>query len=243
MSDYARDGLDLDDEDRLPWLEPADDSYEDEGVSLLKLLLFILAALVLLAAAVFGYWWVTQDDSGPGGEGALIAAPKGSYKIPAPADAKKIKGQGDASFAASEGVVRDGRIDPSRLPETPVTSGAAPVETAKAPAPAAPAKNVKAPVADETKGAKPVEDAPKPAASGGAMIQLGAYGSRSIANDAWSRMSKRFAYLAPLGTAIEEAKVGGNTYFRLRAIVPNTAEANTLCGKLKVAGESCIVVR
>ncbi|MFY9351496.1 MAG: SPOR domain-containing protein, partial [Sphingobium sp.] len=135
MGDYARGRLDLDDEDRLPWLEPAVDDTDDERISPLRLLGLILLGLVLIGAVVGGVWLV-KDRTGGGtaGEGTLIAAPAGDYKIAAnEADAKKFDGEGDASYAASEGVTRDGRIDPSRVPEAPITA------TRPAPAPAKPA--------------------------------------------------------------------------------------------------------
>ena len=78
------------------------------------------------------------------------------------------------------------------------------------------------------------------AATGGAMIQLGAYGSAAGAKDAWSRLSKRFAYLAPLAMTVEPAEVGGGTVYRLRASAGG--QASVICGKLKVAGESCLMV-
>lgn len=239
MGDYARGQLDLDDEDRLPWLEPAADEDAPEGVSPLKLLLLILTGLALLAAVVGAAWWFQNRSGGSAGEGKLIPGPADSYKIAASeADAKKFDGEGDASFAASEGVARDGRIDPSRVPEAPITGTTPPAEKAPAPVVSKPAASFSAKVADETK-AKPAQaaTAPKP---GGALIQLGAYGSHSGAKDAWGRLSKRFAYLAPLAMTIESAEVGGGTVYRLRAAAG--AQAGTLCGKLKVAGESCMVV-
>lgn len=240
MGDYARGQLDLDDEDRLPWLEPAADEDAPAGVSPLKLLLLILAGLVLLAAVVGSAWWVQNRRGGGGeGEGEVIPAPTDSYKIAASeADARKFDGEGDASYAASEGVARDGRIDPSRVPEAPITGTTPPAEKAKAPLADKPASSFNAKVADET-NTKPVQAAaaPKP---GGAMIQLGAYGSQSGAKDAWGRLSKRFAYLAPLAMTVEAAEVGGGTVYRLRAAAG--AQAGMLCGKLKVAGESCLVV-
>ena len=81
---------------------------------------------------------------------------------------------------------------------------------------------------------------PQLVASGGALIQVGAYGSASGAKDAWTRLSKRFAYLAPLAMTVEPAEVGGSTVYRLRASAGG--QASLICGKLKVAGESCMVV-
>lgn len=243
MGDYTRGGsrdrLDFDDEDRLPWLEPAMDDAADDSISPLKLLGLILLGLVLIGAVVAGLWWAqNHNGSGSAGEGQLIAAPAENYKIAAnEADAKKFDGEGDASFAASEGVARDGRIDPSRVPEAPIsTTTPAPVATKPAVS-AKPSQSVNAHVADET-SAK-TATAPK-AAPRGAMIQLGAYGSASGAKDAWTRLSKRFAYLAPLAMTVEPAQIGGGTVYRLRASA--AGQAGTICGKLKVAGESCLVV-
>lgn len=239
MGDYARGRLDLDDDDRLPWLEPAIDETEDDGISPLKLLGLILLGLAIIGVVVAAVWWV-QDRYGSGSEGGaqLIEAPAGDYKVAAnEADAKKFDGEGDASYAASEGVARDGRIDPSRVPEAPIAKTApAPVASRPA-APARPSQSVTAKVADETR-APATATAPKPVRSG--TIQLGAYGSAALAKDAWEKLSKRFAYLAPLTMTIEPVEIGGSTLYRLR--VAAGGQANLICGKLKVAGESCLVV-
>ncbi|MEJ7934038.1 SPOR domain-containing protein [Sphingobium sp. AN558] len=242
MGDYARGELDFDDEDRLPWLEPAVDGDDEERISPLRLLGLIIVGLALIGAVVAGVWWLQNrgSTSGAAGEGKLIAAPASGYKIAAnEADAKKFDGEGDASYAASEGVVREGRIDPSRVPEAPITKTTpAPTSGTKPAVASRPSQRFSTPVEDETHP-KVVSAAPRPA-SGGAMIQLGAYGSQSGAKDAWTKLSKRFAYLAPLGMSVEPAEVGGGTVYRLRATAGS--QAGTMCGKLKVAGESCIVV-
>ncbi len=240
MGDYGRGGLDLEDEDRLPWLEPADAAYGAEGVSPVKLLLFILAGLVLLGGVVGGVYWLKQKAIGNGGAGELIAAPAGDYKIAAnEADAKKFAGEGDASYAASEGVERDIHIDPSRVPEAPVVGTQGTQRDRDATVAARPASKVTAPVADAT--GKPAPTPPAtPAASHGGMIQLGAYGSAAGAKDAWKKLAARFTYLAPLTMSVESVAVGGTTLHRLRAMAGGQASA--ICGKLKVAGENCIVV-
>jgi hypothetical protein len=242
MGDYARDGLELEDEDRLPWLEPADSDTSSDGLSTLKLLLFILISLVVIGALVAGIWYVKNREAGASGEGVLIAAPKGDYKVAAnETDAKTFQGEGDASFPVSEGVDRDGHIDPSRLPEVPVTAGAAPADATKAAVKSA--NKVSAPVGDATKAPVAKVAPVAPVTSKGPMIQLGAYGSEAVALDAWKKLSKRFDYLAPLGTSVEKATVGATTVYRLRASVGSNADAGIMCGKLKVAGENCLVVR
>ena len=81
MSDTTRDSLDLDDEDRLPWLETADD-YDGEGeYSPVRVALFVLAGLILLGAIVGGIYWLQGRDNGIDGDGDLIAAQEGDYKV------------------------------------------------------------------------------------------------------------------------------------------------------------------
>ncbi|MGK2908862.1 MAG: SPOR domain-containing protein [Sphingobium sp.] len=247
MSDYARGNLDLDDEDRLPWLEPADREDDSEGVSPLKLLAFIVTGLIALGAIVWGVYWLQNRPMPglPGGDVQVIAAPPGDYKVAASeADAKKFAGEGDAAFAASEGVDRDGRIDASRVPEAPVTAGAAPVsvDASRVSTASKPSSQFSAPVADATRGAASNATPAKGAKSSGAMIQLGAYGSQSSAKDAWGRLSKRFDYLATLGTSVETVQVGSTTLYRLRAAAGTASQAGAICGRLRVAGESCLVV-
>jgi hypothetical protein len=92
-------------------------------------------------------------------------------------------------------------------------------------------------VRDATTGVLPKPVA-RPAA-GGATIQLGAYGSQSGAQDAWNKLTRRYTYLSALTMSVESVQVNGATLYRLRASGP---DAGTLCGRLKVAGETCMTV-
>lgn len=234
-------GVGLHDEDRLPWLEPAYADEREDEVSPLRLALLVLAGLVLVGLIAGGIYWV-RNRAEQGGDGVLIAAPAGAYKVAAKdADAKRFQGEGDAAFAASEGVDRGGRIDPSRLPEAPVA--ATPVDASSGgdrAAAAAASNRMVAPVADRT-GEKAGRPSSSPARSAhGPLIQLGSYGNQASARAAWNRLSKRFDYLADLPYSIEPVTIGGTNFYRLRASAGG--QSGTLCGKLKVAGESCLVV-
>ncbi|MDK2761376.1 MAG: SPOR domain-containing protein [Sphingopyxis sp.] len=244
-------GLGLDDEDRLPWLEAADGYEEDGEVSPARLLVMVFGGLLLICAVLGSLWWI--QNGGTRGQGELIAAQQGDYKVAPKNDgAKTFEGEGDASFSASEGAEPAGKVDPTRMPEEPaVTPQEREVAAAKtaadkaaktAPAPSATAKDkpkaavapVKAPDA-EVKAA--------PGASGSALIQLGAFSSDASAAKAWASLSKRFAYLAELNKSVSPAKVGNGTVYRLRVSAGTAANASNLCGKLRVAGENCVVVR
>ncbi len=235
--------LDLQDDDRLPWLEPVEDE-EPEGVSPLKLLGFIVAGLLILGIVVGGIYALRQANVVGGaedGDARLIAAQPGAFKekaTPADSAAKSFAGEGDATYSASEGGDPTGQIDAARVPEAPI---AAPTVAAPAkPVVAAPAQKVTARVAAATPSSTP--RAAATSGAGGSTIQLGAYGSESGANDAWKKLAKRFPYLAPLTNSVEKTAVGEATLYRLRARTGSGTEANQLCGRLKVAGENCIVV-
>ena len=84
-----------------------------------------------------------------------------------------------------------------------------------------------------------------PAASGNSrfVVQLGAFSSEEAAAKAWINLTKRFAYLSGLNKSVSPATVDSGKVYRLRAVAGTTANAQSLCGKLRVAGENCVVVR
>ncbi|MGL3820916.1 SPOR domain-containing protein [Sphingopyxis sp. R3-92] len=239
-------GLGLEGEDRLPWLEAAD-GYGDEGeVSPVRLLVMVLGGLLLIGTVLGGLWWV--QNGGARGQGELIAAQPGDYKI-APSDdaSKTFEGEGDSSFAASEGAEPAGRVDPTRMPEEPAVTP----QEREAAAKAAKKAGADKAVADKSKdkpAAAPVksaEVAPKvvPTVPAAGTIQLGAFSSEGAATKAWTNLSKRFAYLAEHNKSVSPAKVEGGTVYRLRVSTGTAANAANLCGKLRVAGENCVIVR
>jgi hypothetical protein len=248
MSGDQSDGLNLDDGDRLPWLEPAGSDEVLDRPSPLKILGLVGLGLALLGVIVGGgYWLKNRNAGGEGGEARLIAAQGASYKIPANAsDAKEFDGEGDASFEASEGTEATGRIDASKVPEAPRTdlkAAATKVEPLARPA------TVAKPTVTAAVKTVPVD--PKKANAGtganadaGApRIQLGAFGSKDLAESVWKKLSGRFDYVGALTHSVEPVETGGKTLFRLRASVASASDATATCGKLRVAGENCLVVR
>ena len=227
--------------DRLPWLETADDDYEEKP-PILRNLLPVVAGLAVLVAAVGGGWWLLEGNGGGGGgSGALINAAEGDYKVkPDNPGGMKVDGEGDTVFAASEGATTNGSINVGAMPEAPVAGKAAPKAspTAVTGASRVTAAVPSAPTA--AKAAASSQRAPGPSA-GSSIIQLGSFPAEGGANAAWARLSKRFNYLAPLGKSVEKAEVNGKTVYRLRVNTGSNSQASELCGKLRAAGEPCFL--
>ena len=222
MNNTNKYGLNLDDPDRLPWLETADGYEYDDRASPLRIAVMLLAGLVLLAAIIGAIYWLQRNQiGGANGNGQLIAAPAGAYKVkPQDAGGKRFEGEGDSAFAASEGT----------------KTGATLVPAAKIAAAAPPAAMASAPVAAPATNAAP--------SASTVMVQLGAFGDSAKADAAWAALNKRFGFLAGMNRKIAETNVeGGRKVFRLQAVTANSSEAQQLCAKLKVAGENCLIVR
>lgn len=226
MTDTGADEpMPLNDEDRLPWLEAVDEDEAGGGPSAAKLIAFVVIGLAAIGLIVGGLFWMGNRDTAEG-EARIIAAPQGDYKVkPDQPGGMKVEGEGDTAFAASEGADPNGRIDVNAVAEAPV---------ARAPAPSKAAAPAEKP-APAPKQAEPAT----PAASGGATIQLGAFSSPAAANAAWKALSGRFTYLAPLNHGVTPVANDGKTLYRLRASGPDAAN---LCGRLRVAGESCVSI-
>jgi hypothetical protein len=231
-------------EDRLPWLESAEEEHQ-EGPSMWRLVGLGLVVLALVAAAVFAFVRF-QSQTVADGSGQLIAAAKGDYKVkPDEPGGMKVEGQGDTKFAASQGVTSNASIDVSKMPEAPVTGRTTTTPRASA---SGAAKVVAAvpersgPLAPKAPASAPRANA-QGATGGGSVVQLGSFPSEAGANAAWGQLSKRFGYLAALGKSVERAEVNGAATYRLRVNAGSAGNAETICGRLKVAGEGCFVPR
>lgn len=230
-----------DDNDRLPWLETAADADED-GPSLARVLGLALIGLLALGAVIGGFYWL-KNRPAEAGNGDLIAAQEGDYKVkPDDPGGLKVDGEGDVAVTTSGGnTMGNSQIATTRLPEAPIVGtkatpgagGGKSGSTTSAPV-AGPGGTLVAP--------PPGKPVPVTAGGGGgALAQLGSFPSEAQANAAWTAASKRFGFLANLGKSIEKADVNGRTYYRLKVNAGSAGAAQDLCGKLKVAGQACIV--
>ena len=214
MNDSEGNRFALDDPDRLPWLETADGYEYDQGASPLKVAGLVLGGLALLAAIVGGIYWLQRNQTGGAqGNGELIAAQEGNYKVaPDDREGKTFEGEGDSAFAASEGKKTGATI-------------AVPAKTdgAKAATPAASGGPTPAGAVMVQLGA--FSDTAK------ADQAWAAFGKRF---GFLSGTNRKIA---------EATGEGGRKIFRLQAVTANAAAAQQLCAKLKAAGENCLIVK
>ncbi len=237
------DEMDLREEDRLPWLETIE-SDDRDGPPIARVVALVVLGLGLLAAIIFGVY--TLQNRVPSGDGQLIAAPATPYKVkPDAVGGLKVNGEGDSAIATSAGKgAGNGAIDLTGVPEAPVAGRRAVATSTGADDPAGRNAVAQVPASGGRLVAAPPLQA-RPAAAGpvasGSLVQLGAFPSAAVANSAWTNFAKRFSYLAPLNKFVEPVARGGNTLYRLRVDAGSANQAADICGRLRVAGETCFV--
>lgn len=215
-----------DEDDRLPWLESADEGeYDDEGSDSSGMMKLVLMGLVALAVLVGAIWWATNRSTDPAlsADGSLVQADAEPYKqAPKDPGGKQFDGTGDSSFAVSEGQNR-----PAQLGGT--DKGAAP-----APAPSASKADA---------AAKPgVTVGQGAAGAGGVGVQVGAYSSKASAEADWSKLvGQSKGVLSGVSHRVVAGTTDNGTVYRLQAVAPDTAAAIALCSKLQGAGLPCMV--
>ena len=222
----ADERLALGDEERLPWLESADDvDFDEPGSDNSRIIGFGVLAVLLLAALLGGIYWLSHRGAATANpDGSLIAANKEPYKV-APKDpgGKTFQGTGDASFKVSEGEKPAANLAGSAAAAA-TSAPAAPKPTAAAPAPASAASVPVAPTS-------------------GVGVQVGAFSTNAAAEAAWSKLVTGHEALSGLSHRVVEGKADMATVFRLQAVAGDLSAANALCAKLQAGGLKCQVKR
>lgn len=216
-SDYEPDEqLALDDtDDALPWLED-DDYYEDEGGFDARLIWFALIGLLVIGGVLLAAWWLMRDRPDPAlvADGSTIEAPDGPYKErPEDPGGREVEGTGDTAFEVAEGQSTRGRLADDTSPAQPDP--------------------------DESRDS---DEGAQPAASENAVyVQIGAFTSRSDANEAWVTASNRYSALSGMRNRVVEAEVNGATVYRLQVIAPNREAGDSTCRAIRNAGGDCYI--
>jgi hypothetical protein len=176
----------------------------------------------------------------------VAVAPK-----PAPAPAKPVEAPAKAAAAAPPKSVAALIQQANSVPAVEASKPAAAAKQAPAslggPATGAPRQLGAAatPVPASAKSAAPAAtSAAKPAASGGYVLQIGAYKSQSDADAAWKvYKAKHSALLSAYSDDVQQADLGEKgTWYRLRiAGFADKDMASSLCDRLKTDGGACIL--
>ncbi len=212
--------LELDEEERLPWLESAD--YDDENTSsdTGKIVGLILIALLLLALLLGALWWMFNRGPDPElvADGSTIEAPEGKYRErPDDPGGRDFDGTGDVAPAVGEGQTREGRLAQDRETSASRSSGSG--ETASS----------------DTSGTA--------SATGGVGVQVGAYSTRDSAQRGWNQLRGQTEALSGVKYRIVKGQADIGTVYRLQAVASDTNAANALCRRLKGDGLACQVKR
>ena len=105
----GREELELGNGQRLPWLETAED-YDTRRRRGWGTIVVALVGLVVLMMVISGIWY-TQRGGSTVGNGELISAEPGPYKVRTPGrDGLRVGSDSDAMLATSEGQEASGRI-------------------------------------------------------------------------------------------------------------------------------------
>jgi hypothetical protein len=140
---------------------------------------------------------------------------------------------------------------PAPPAKPPVAVAAAPIAPAATPPAAKPAAVAAAPAPKPATvaaapGLKPALSTPAPTAApatGGTLVQIGAYSSAALADKGWSDLAK--AYPGPMSgksKRVEPLERDGKTLFRTSVGGWATrAQAQAFCEQMKAAGRACIV--
>jgi hypothetical protein len=122
--------LDLNDRDRLPWLENQEEDEDYYAVDTRRVIAAVVGGLLVLALVVGGVWALThrKGEGAPVADGSVIGASDQPYKqAPANPGGKQFEGTGDTSFAAAQGKDRPAQLAssdaakeniPAKAPET-----------------------------------------------------------------------------------------------------------------------------
>ena len=209
------DELALNNDDSLPWLE-SEDYDEDGGVDTARIVGFAAILLAILALVIGAVWYFTNRpaDDNLVADGSTVEALEGPYKErPENAGGKQFAGTGDTSFAVGEGQTTEGTISEA-VPDA-------------APRP--------------TLSTRTTED--KPVAQDGIGVQVGAYGSRALAETGWVTLRNKTVLLNGVRHRVLKGQADIGTVYRLQAIAADLGAARSLCEALKGEGIACQVKR
>jgi cell division protein FtsN len=230
-------------------------------------LTLLISGMVLVLLLIGVVYFYRSGVRGPDAPPQVIGAPVGATKAPAPATAQPSDAAAGLQVYKSETAPLSqaqsgGAAGPkfTSAPEQPAPRPAprptAPVQTATPPPTApAPAPVAPPPLAATMKSAikpnrplvvteaVPAPAAAPPAASGVALVQIGAFSSAALADKGWSDTAKVLpGAMVGKTKTVQVVQKDGKTFYRTSVGgFSSKIDAASFCVSLKAAGKSCIV--
>ena len=224
--------------DRLPWLADEGEAPKRSSSRTLELVLWAVPLLVLVA---IGSYWL-----GANGARWFGSSSPAVEELPAVPPAAPVAAEPEAANVEplAEPVVPD-LVEPAPI--------AAPVEPRAAARPTRSTERTKARPRAKPSPRSNAEKKPEGPVywpvrviegSSGRLVRVGAFESRKQAKRAWfalMRVNPSLQRLPALVVPVPSAR-DGNTYYRLQMGTTSQAHSVALCQKLRMIGQSCVVV-
>jgi cell division protein FtsN len=230
-------------------------------------LTLLISGMVLVLLLIGVVYFYRSGVRGPDTPPQVVGAPVGATKAPAPATAQPNDTAAGLQVYKSEAPPvsqpQSAAAGPkfTSAPEQPAPRPAprptAPVQTATLPPPpvTAPAPVAAPPLAATMKPALkptrppvvteavPARAVAPPAASGGALVQIGAFSSAALADKGWSDTAKVLpGAMVGKTKTVQVVQKDGKTFYRTSVGgFSSKIDAASFCVSLKAAGKSCIV--
>lgn len=242
--------LDYAEYDSLPWLEAEEEDDDRAGGFDFSQLAGLIAILVGLTALFVGLvYFFSNYGRGPVevADGSLIEAPDGPYKErPENAGGKEFAGTDDVAPGVGQGLAPDGRIADTGAgsgdQDLPPVGGAGSETVASSAATGAQGASTSSDgSSSEAAAGSPSSASTSSSTSSGVGVQVGAFSSRARAEQGWTTLRRQSAALSGFDKRIVEGQADRGSVFRLQAVAPTLAEANSLCAALKRDGLDCQV--
>ena len=234
-------------ENRMPWLQPIDESQlqiEDDSLRRTGL----IAGAAILAMVLFSglIWYLYGRASGDHPDAPfLVQAPAGLAKVePAERGGMEVPHQERLVFGRVSGQAGPVKEKVTESPEEPLERPQPAPEPPATEAPGLTEPVVTSPSIKEAPKIEPRTSQTPVVLTGNYRLQLGAFGQEEDARTSWRAMQNRHStVLAALNFEIEPVSIGARSLYRLRAgPFASRTEAAHACSQLKAAGQDCHLV-
>jgi hypothetical protein len=240
------DGRPAYDPDRLPWL--AEDRRRRRRNDSTPLMLWALFATLLVAGVSYWMGMKSVTDPDPFADFAS-PSPAATVRLPEPAAAPPRAQEAPPSPVEEVPPVVEPapvpipRVEPVRTarPETQRPARKSATSTRKARPRAAPARKRTTARRTSTLRAWPADQS---AGAHGRLVRVGTFYSRRQAKQAWARIVRVYPGMRNLRAVVvpNPSLRNGRTFYRLQFGTTSQAHSTVLCQRMRIVGQSCVVV-